>query len=179
LLADVPSGARLVAITPGGYRPAEKRWPCEYFVELSAKILRRGWQIVLLGSENERALGEQIASDVRSRSHRLAHGIHVLSGRTRPEHLVYLLSQVDLHVANDTGVAHLAGALNLPQVVLYLGHGTSHETLGLRDVRLFSCSTSMTTISTDEVLASVMPLLEAAPRLEPTFRGAVPERVVT
>ncbi len=102
----------LLALCPGAeYGPA-KRWPERYYGELAAEMSDRGWSVWLFGSEKDR--------DVCAEVNRAAAGRCVdLSGRTTLAQVVDLMSLVDTVVSNDSGLMHVAAALNRPLAAIY------------------------------------------------------------
>lgn len=108
---EKPAGTRLLALCPGAeYGPA-KRWPEEKYGELAQEYLHRGWQVWLFGSEKDRPVCDNIAA--------LAAGCVNLAGRTTLAQAVDLLSLADAVVSNDSGLMHVAAALDRPLVALY------------------------------------------------------------
>jgi heptosyltransferase-2 len=104
--------ARLACLCPGAeYGPA-KRWPTEHFGDLAAKLAGEGYAVWLVGSKKEAELGETI----RERSGGTALN---LCGRTTLDQAVVLLSAADAVVTNDSGLMHVAAALDRPMVALY------------------------------------------------------------
>jgi len=100
-----------VALMPGAeYGPA-KRWPAEYFAELSSRLAGAGYQVWVLGSAKEQELGASIAQNRAE--------IHDLSGRTKLEDVVDLLAAAQAAVSNDSGLMHVAAAVGTPLVSLY------------------------------------------------------------
>jgi len=100
-----------VALMPGAeYGPA-KRWPAEYFAELSGRLAGAGYQVWVLGSAKEKELGASIAQDRAD--------IHDLCGRTRLEDVVDLLAAAQVAVSNDSGLMHVAAAVGTRLVALY------------------------------------------------------------
>jgi ADP-heptose:LPS heptosyltransferase len=105
-------------LSPGSYvclhagaRAAARRWAPERFARVGEIFHRAGWTIVLTGSAIERAITARIASLMPFRTVDLA-------GRTSLGVLAALLSGARLLISNDTGVAHLADALDVPSLVL-------------------------------------------------------------
>ena len=104
--------ARIVAFCPGAeYGPA-KRWPAAHFAELAKKLAEQGCAIWLFGSPKDHAVAEEIAQ--------LAPGLcRNLCGATSLDQAVDLLALADLVVCNDSGLMHVAAALDRPLVTLY------------------------------------------------------------
>ena len=104
--------APVAALCPGAeYGPA-KRWPPAYFAELTRRLASDGWQVWLIGSAKDVAIGAEIAS-------RSAGECIDLCGRTSLDEAVDLLSCARLAVSNDSGLMHLAAALDVPLIALY------------------------------------------------------------
>ena len=104
--------SRIVAFCPGAeYGPA-KRWPAAHFAELAKKLAEQGCAIWLFGSPKDHAVAEEIAQ--------LAPGLcRNLCGATSLDQAVDLLALADLVVCNDSGLMHVAAALDRPLVTLY------------------------------------------------------------
>ena len=103
---------RLVCLCPGAeYGPA-KRWPPQYFGKLAAALAAEGSTVWIVGSSKERDIGEAIRES--------SAGVAVnLCGRTTLDQAVVLLSGADMVVTNDSGLMHVAAALDRPMVALY------------------------------------------------------------
>lgn len=131
-----------LAITPGGYNPPCKRWPIGRFAAVIRHALLRGVDVFVLGARAETHLGDRLEELLAARPsawRRKATGrLSFLNGRLALEELPYLLQEMDLHLSNDNGVAHLGGILNRPQLILYRGLATPHLSVGFNDVALFS-----------------------------------------
>lgn len=108
----ISTGGNILALCPGAeYGPA-KRWPSGHFAELAREKLGGGWQVWLFGSEKDRPVTEEI--------NRLAGGHSVdFAGRTKLDEAVDLLSLAHAVVSNDSGLMHLAAALDKPLVAIY------------------------------------------------------------
>jgi len=100
-----------VVLHPGASNE-EKRWPVEKFIVLAQEFNRRGFRVVISGVASEAALCETIAGGAGS-------GVLTLAGRTGLGGLAALLEGARLLVCNDTGISHLAAALQTPSVVLF------------------------------------------------------------
>jgi heptosyltransferase-2 len=104
--------ARVVAFCPGAeYGPA-KRWPAAHFAALAKKLAERGYAIWLFGSPKDHAVAEEISQ--------LAPGLcRNLCGATSLAQAVDLLALAELVVCNDSGLMHVAAALDRPIVAIY------------------------------------------------------------
>jgi len=112
LLAGVGArdGRRTVGVHLGAaYGPA-KTWPAERVAELCRLLDTVGARAVLLGTAGEAAAAAAIAAEAPAAT---------LAGRDRPALLPSLLTELDVLVSGDTGVAHLATALGTPVVTLF------------------------------------------------------------
>jgi heptosyltransferase-2 len=102
----------VLGIMPGAeYGPA-KQWPPEYFAELLRSLAQRGIEAWIFGSQKDYPVAESIVQ--------LSGGIgHNLCGQTRLEDAVDLISAVSVAVSNDSGLMHIAAALQRPLLALY------------------------------------------------------------
>jgi ADP-heptose:LPS heptosyltransferase len=104
---------RYVVVHPGA-SAATRRWSATGFREVAASLARSGLRVVLTGTVEDgprnRAIAEQLPDDTID-----------LSGRTTLDELGALLGGSRLLISNDTGVAHLAVALDVPSVVVFTG----------------------------------------------------------
>jgi len=100
-------------LQPGARWP-NKRWPIQYFAELvrEAAGRRSDWRFAILGSAEERPLGEEIASVAPGRC-------LDLTGRLSLQEMVEWIRLGAAMVANDTGPMHVAAALGKPVVALF------------------------------------------------------------
>jgi ADP-heptose:LPS heptosyltransferase len=94
--------------SPG--RP-RKRWPLEGFIALAKALEAMGVTPVVVGGQQEVALGEAIA--------RAAPSTVVTAGRTKLVELAALGSRAALLVGNDTGPTYLAAFAGAPALVLF------------------------------------------------------------
>jgi ADP-heptose:LPS heptosyltransferase len=108
----LPEG-HFVCIHPGA-RLLSRRWPLERFAAVGNVLARDGWQLVVTGSPAE----SRITSDLVAR---LPKGTHDLTGQTSLGSMAALISRSALLVCNDTGVSHIAVAMNAPSVVVASG----------------------------------------------------------
>jgi len=102
----------LVGFNPGAAFGTAKRWPAERFIELGRRLIdEQGAGVLIFGGPGERELGEQIAA-------KIGLGSINLSGQTTLRQAMALIGACNLFVTNDSGLMHVAAALDISQVVI-------------------------------------------------------------
>ena len=105
---------KLAVFCPGAeYGPA-KRWPARHFATLANALADQGYAVWLLGSPKDRAIGDQIVDHTD-----LARRPHNLCGATSLTQAIDLLAAAAFVVCNDSGLMHVAAALDRPLIALY------------------------------------------------------------
>ncbi|MBI1174698.1 MAG: lipopolysaccharide heptosyltransferase II [Sideroxydans sp.] len=108
----LPLDKPVAAFCPGAeYGPA-KRWPIPYFAELAQRLEQRGYTVWLVGSPKDREIGDKIVALGNQHCRNLC-------GETSLADAIALLSCAELVVSNDSGLMHLAAALDRPMLALY------------------------------------------------------------
>lgn len=104
--------APILILCPGAEYGAAKRWPMAYFAEIAKAKLKKQWHVWLLGSNKDREITGQInvLNDGRCVD---------LAGRTQLTEAIDVLSLATVVVSNDSGLMHIAAALDRYLVVLY------------------------------------------------------------
>tara|TARA_R110002110_G_scaffold205066_7_gene417110 strand:+ start:248138 stop:249178 length:1041 start_codon:yes stop_codon:yes gene_type:complete len=110
LLPDTP----ILALCPGAEFGSAKRWPALYYGQLAQVYLARGWQVVLYGSANDAPVCNEIKAQTANHEH-----CFNLAGKTSLAQAVDLLSLSAAVVSNDSGLMHIAAALQRPLLALY------------------------------------------------------------
>ncbi len=103
----------VLALCPGAEFGRAKKWPERHYAEIAQRYIAEGGQVWLFGSQNDRASCEQIAADLPDES------VQILAGETSLQQAVALLSVVQQVVANDSGLMHVAAALERPLVAVF------------------------------------------------------------
>ena len=105
----------LLVFAPGAEFGAAKRWPASYFGQLAAAALADDprAQVALLGGPNDRAVCDEVLR------HAALPGVLNLAGATSLAEAIALIGHAGAVVSNDSGLLHIASALNRPVLALY------------------------------------------------------------
>ena len=107
----LPAG-RWLALHPGS-GGEHKNWPETHWLELVQQLVAQSdWNFLLIGGEAEGQKLERLAAVVPPNRLRLARNLSL------PD-VARLLQQCDLFVGHDSGITHLAAALERPGLVLW------------------------------------------------------------
>lgn len=102
---------RVLVLCPGAEFGASKQWPAAYYAEVAKHYTFNGWQVWLMGSENDIGACQEISSVVER-------DCHVLAGKTSLPEAVDLISLASLVVSNDSGLMHIGAALQKPLIAI-------------------------------------------------------------
>jgi heptosyltransferase-2 len=100
----------VIAFLPGAEYGEAKRWPIEYYADLANKLQDKGFQVWILGSEKDHSAASVIAKETTAVN---------LCGKTHLEDSIDLLSVCKSAVTNDSGLMHIAAAVDIPFVAIY------------------------------------------------------------
>ncbi len=105
--------ARPVAVfAPGAeYGPA-KRWPARHFAQLAKDLAARGYAIWLFGSRKD----AEVTAAIQRQSGEICTD---LAGRTSLDEAIDLMSLAERVVTNDSGLMHIAAALDRPTAAIF------------------------------------------------------------
>ena len=102
----------ILALCPGAEFGPAKRWPEAHYAAVARAKLEQGWQVWLFGSAKDQAVTaeiNQLAGDACNN----------LAGQTSLEETVDLLACAAAVVSNDSGLMHIAAAVDVPLVAVY------------------------------------------------------------
>jgi heptosyltransferase II len=103
----------VIGIAPGAtYGPA-KKWLPDRFAAVADELSETySAQVIIMGGRAD----EETAQEVK----KLAHTPLInLAGKTSLLEAIYLISQCRLFISNDSGLMHIAGALNIPTIAVF------------------------------------------------------------
>lgn len=106
----------IIGFCPGAEFGPAKRWPHYHYAALAQRLIDQGYQITLFGSAKDHEAGEQIRAALAEAARGFCRN---LAGETQLEQAVILLAACQAVVSNDSGLMHVAAALNKPLIALY------------------------------------------------------------
>jgi heptosyltransferase-2 len=110
--SGIQEGDKMVAIAPGSVW-ATKQWLPERFAKVSDLLLSQaGIKVVLLGSDEDRALCDKITDLMKEKPLNLAGKIDILQTAA-------LISLCSVLLSNDSAPVHLASAMKKPVVAIF------------------------------------------------------------
>jgi heptosyltransferase-2 len=116
-------GDFIYVMCPGAEYGPTKRWPTEHFAVLAQKLIAENpsIQIVILGSKSDHVLGHEITSQAKQ-----AGKIHNWCGNTSLDEAIALIGMSKAVISNDSGLMHIAAALQTPQVAIFGSSDPAH-----------------------------------------------------
>lgn len=103
--------SKYVVIAPGATAP-HRQWPVERYVDVMERLRQRdSFRFILVGSREETANCRELVEQFPDHSLSLA-------GETTLHQLIVAISRAELFIGNDSGPAHIAGALGVRTVVV-------------------------------------------------------------
>ena len=109
----IAPGRRVVGLNPSATFGPAKQWFPERYAALGDRLNKMlDAAIVIFGGPSDRELGQSIVQ-------RMTAPAVDLSGRTRQGEAMAMIDRCDAFVTNDSGLMHVAAALNTPLVAIF------------------------------------------------------------
>ena len=106
-------GTVVVGLNAGAIFGGAKRWAPERFATIGDRAVEEwGARVLVFGSAGERQIGKRV---IRTMSQAATD----LCGQTSLREAIALVSMCDIFVTNDSGLMHVASALNVPTVAVF------------------------------------------------------------
>lgn len=102
----------ILGLCPGAEYGEAKRWPAKYYAEVANVVLKLGWQVLLFGSDKDIAVTNQINQLTQNQC-------VSLGGKTKLGEAIDLMSLCDTVISNDSGLMHVAAALNKKLIAIF------------------------------------------------------------
>lgn len=113
---------KIIGICPGA-KHYTKRWPKEYFIELSKKLIENGYTIHLFGGIAEKKLCSEIKIAIPE--------INNFQNQNDLLETARKMKNCSLIITNDSGLMHLASAIKIPVVAIF---GSTVKSFGFTPV---------------------------------------------
>jgi heptosyltransferase-2 len=112
-MAGIEKAGRTVALGVGSANSRAKRWPALNYAKLNDFLQRElGANVVLLGAANEAEVSHEVYELSKYKP-------IDLTGKTNLDRATSMLSEVDLLISNDMGLAHIAPAVGTKTMVIF------------------------------------------------------------
>ena len=107
---------KVLAICPGAEFGVAKQWPAEHYATTCQSKIEQGWKVWIFGSKKDAEVADEIMQALPQdcRDHVVS-----LAGKTSLAQAIDLLSVAEAVISNDSGLMHIAAALDKPVVALY------------------------------------------------------------
>lgn len=104
---------KTIALGVGSTNSRAKRWPAESYAKLN-DLLQNEFDanVILIGAKDETDVSEEVFAKSEKKP-------IILTGKTSLAEAVAVLSEIDLLVANDMGLAHIAPAVGTKTLVIF------------------------------------------------------------
>ncbi len=112
-------GQRVLGLCPGAEYGEAKRWPAEYYAEVAREALNKGWQVWLFGSDKDMPITNQINQLTQNKC-------LDLGGKTKLGEAIDLMALCDTVISNDSGLMHIAAALDKNLIAIYGSSDPAH-----------------------------------------------------
>lgn len=112
--------SKILGLCAGAEYGEAKRWPAEYYAEVARDALNKGWQVWLFGSDKDIPVTKEINQLTLNKC-------LDLGGKTNLSEAIDLMSLCDAVVSNDSGLMHIAAALDKKLIAIY-GSSNPHHT---------------------------------------------------
>ena len=109
LQALLPTPGSYVLMAPGSAWET-KRWSAAGYHKVAEHLIKKGFQVVLLGSDEEVGVCQEVAGNLE---------VTNLAGRGDLDTALYLTSHARLMICNDSMALHMASACKIPTVAIF------------------------------------------------------------
>lgn len=153
LLSTLPSGRRLI-VAPGANWPG-KIWPIEHFITAIDGLGPHFNSIVVVGSNEDRELGERLIASQRLPMLNLA-------GDTTLLEVAACMTGATVFLGNDSGLGHIAAALDVPTMTVFgPGRPTRYRPWGSRSEVVLAPNEDLSALQPSVVAEAVMSHIES------------------
>jgi len=110
---------KILGLCPGAEYGEAKRWPETHYAAVANAALKQGWQVILFGSDKDTPVTQAINALTES-------NCIDLGGKTKLGDAVDIMSLCDTIVSNDSGLMHIAAALDKKLIAIFGSSNPEH-----------------------------------------------------
>jgi heptosyltransferase-2 len=107
---------KTLVLCPGAEFGNAKQWPEEHYAAVANQKINDGWQVWILGSRNDTKTAENIFNRIDKNGQKFCIN---LASRTDLVETIDIIALADAVLSNDSGLMHIAAAVDTPLVVVY------------------------------------------------------------
>ena len=108
----ISQASPLIACMVGAEYGPSKQWPKQHFVGLIDQLTAQGLEVCILGSQKDADIADEIETSCRQK-------VSNLCGKTSLLDVIDILASCSAAVSNDSGLMHIAAAVDVPVVAMY------------------------------------------------------------
>lgn len=116
---NVENKNKILGLCPGAEYGEAKRWPAEHYAEVANEALNKGWQVWLFGSDKDVPVTSQINQLTQNKC-------TDFGGKTKLGEAIDLMSICNTIISNDSGLMHIAAALDKKLIAIYGSSDPTH-----------------------------------------------------
>lgn len=113
---DLNLNTATIGLCPGAEFGPAKQWPPEHYAVVASQLISQGYQIWIFGSKNDIHTAITIKNLV-DKKHQ--NSVYILAGKTSLIEAVDLLGACYIVISNDSGLMHVAAAVDCKVVGIY------------------------------------------------------------
>ena len=118
-LGQIEPNSKILGLCPGAEYGEAKRWPAEYYAEVANEVLKKGWQVWLFGSDKDVSVTTKINQLTQNKC-------TDFGGKTKLGEAIDLMALCNTVVSNDSGLMHIAAALNKKLIAIFGSSDPAH-----------------------------------------------------
>lgn len=103
---------KILGLCPGAEFGESKRWPAEYYAEVANDAIKKGWEVWLFGSDKDAPVTHYINQLTQN-------NCIDFGGKTKLSEAIDLIGLCDTVISNDSGLMHIAAALNKKLIAIF------------------------------------------------------------
>jgi heptosyltransferase-2 len=109
----IREGDSILGLSPGAIYGPAKRWPTDRFATIGDRAVEKwGAKVLIMGSKKEQDICDGVSQTMKQPALNMC-------GTTALGEAMALIKRCNFFVTNDSGLMHVAAALNVPMVAIF------------------------------------------------------------